>query len=64
MSELQIYEQIVKKIKKEDYKARCEKAIEYIIQMDTQLEVYGDYDILSENKEDLLNILRGEDGNN
>lgn len=38
---------------------RIEKAVEYIKEMDTQLEVYGDYDILNDNKNDLLNILNG-----
>lgn len=42
-----------------DYATRIEKAVEYLKEMDTQLEVYGDYDILSDNKNDLLNILNG-----
>ncbi len=42
-----------------DLQQIIEKAVEYIKEMDTQLEVYGDYDILSDNKNDLLNILNG-----
>ena len=61
-NDLYYYEQIQEII---DYIAELEmkidKAVEYIEQLDTQLEVYGDYDILSDIKEDLLNILNGED---
>ncbi len=45
--------------KNNELQQRIEKAVEYIKEMDTQLEVYGDYDILSDNKNDLLNILNG-----
>lgn len=58
MSELQIYEGIVKKMKKEDYKARCEKAIEYIKEHQRKDEFLN----LNEwQTRDLLNMLGGKD---
>ena len=57
MSEPQIYEGIVKKMKEEDYKARCEKAVEYIEEHQRKDEFLN----LNEwQTRDLLNILRGE----
>ena len=65
MSEPQIYEGIVKKMKEEDYKTRNKKAIEYIEKHWKKNHYYEDIEncmtFCEYDKNDLLNILRGKE---